>query len=874
MRALFRLVSLGRNLVFRKKKERDLADEIASLLELLVAAKVRDGFSQADARRLALLEIGGAEQLKEQVREVRAGYSVEAIVHDLRYSARVLFQRPLFTAAAVLTLALSIGAGTTAFALIKSKLWRPLAYTNTKDLLQITAWRESHDADVSFPRFTQIQAQNDVFTDVAALVGEKVTVHHGRVAEQVSVARVSDRFFNVLAVQPGCGRFFRPNEHSVVLLSDDYWRKNFGGNRNAIGQFITLAGARTEIIGILPDDFTIPFGDFDVYAPQVTAINFLGKENIDRGAGYLKVIARARPDVSFAGFSDALRVLDLHYRESALENMDANTVLRALPLRETAVRQGRPVIYAIAAAVACLLVLSSVNVVNLILGRLARREREIAVRYALGAGRRRIFQQLISENVLIALLAGISGVLLARIGFAIINFLGSDFLRSAEWKLDRAAIGFASLLTIGNALLLSIAAVIHGPRDPKGAALRQAAQLARPAITSLRACLLVIQVALSLLLATGAGLLLTSLYQVQKVDPGLDPDGVLVADIAPPYKIAERDNYASFTRKMIAEVKAIGGVTNVAAIYGLPLAHDDTFLSYTVANDSRSPVGVRPLTWYRSVSPDYFDTMRIPLRMGRPFTDADRAGNPNVVIISETTARLLFANDNPLGGKIICGGTIQKMYEVIGVVGDVRSLNLDRPVREEMYFSLFQSEEPSVKLVARIAPTAPMGLVGDKVAACLRTVQPNQSTITLQTMRQIIARSLARGRFVALALTFFAGLALFVAMIGIYGVMDYAVSVRTREIGIRLALGARRRDVFRLIIARGMKLVAAGLVIGALVASFCTPLLSTLLYDVRANDPIIFLSATLLLAIVAFLANYLPARRAMRVAPLIALQYE
>jgi predicted permease len=538
------------------------------------------------------------------------------------------------------------------------------------------------------------------------------------------------------------------------------------------------------------------------------------------------------------------------------------------------VRQGRAVVYAVAAAVACVLILSSVNVVNLTLGRLARREREIAVRYALGAGRRRIFQQIVSENILIALMAGIFGIFFARIGFAFINFLGSDFLRSAEWKLDSAATAFAILLTIGNALLLSIASVIHAPREPKGDALRQMAQLASPAITPLRACLLVVQVALSLLLATAAGLLLTSLYRVQKVDPGLDPERVLVADVAPPYKIADRDHYASFTRRMIAQVKATGGVTSVAAIYGLPLAHDDTFLSYTVANDSTNPVGARPVTWYRSVSPDYFETMRIPLRMGRAFTDADRAGGPNVVIISETTARLLFGNDNPLGRKIICGGTIPRTYDVIGVVGDVRSLNLDRPVREEMYFSLFQSEEPSVKLVARVAPEFAMNVAADKVQACLRLIQPNRSTITLQTMRQIMARSLARGRFVAVALTFFAALALFVATIGIYGVMDYAVSVRTREIGIRLALGARGGDVFRLLVVRGMKLVAAGLLIGVTIALCCMPLLSALLYNVRANDPLIFLGATLLLAIVAFLANYLPARRAMRVAPLVALQYE
>jgi len=330
-----------------------------------------------------------------------------------------------------------------------------------------------------------------------------------------------------------------------------------------------------------------------------------------------------------------------------------------------------------------------------------------------------------------------------------------------------------------------------------------------------------------------------------------------------------------FVQQVIDRLKATPGIADAAAVYGLPLAHENTFLSYTVADNSRKPIGARPVTWYRSVSPEYFATMRIPLRKGRCFTDVDGPENPNVVIISETTSQLLFGDNDPLGRKVICGGTIQTTYEVVGVVGDVRSVNLEQPVREEMYFSMFQAEEPTMKLVVRASSSAvTMKTVAGEVQACLRTLSPNESEIRLQTMRQIMARTVARGRFVAVALGIFAALALFVATIGIYGVMDYAVSVRTREIGIRMALGARRSDVFRLIVARGMKLVAAGLAMGAMLALGSTHFLSTLLYNVHPDDPIIFLGAILLLAAVAFLANYLPARRAMRVAPLTALQYE
>ena len=810
------------------------------------------------------------------------GYHFEALILDLRYGGRFLLRNPLFTLTAVLTLALGLGASTAMFSLTKNRLLRPLSYAD--GLLQIAAespLRELHEADVSLPRFEQIRAQQDVFVDLAAFAGERLTILRGDVAEQINVARVSDRFFKMLAVQPLRGRLFLSSENHVggervVLLSYGCWQTRFNGDLKIIGRSITLGDARTTIVGVLPRNFAVPFGDFDVYLPRVSGVTFLSEEQIQRGAGFLKVIARPRRAVSLEQVRTTLATIDRRYRERAGENMDANAVSRALPLRETVVRQARPAFYAVAAAVVCLLILASINVVNLMLGRLVRREKEIAIRYALGAGYKRILQQLVSENILVAVMSGILGMVFAWTGLRAINILGSDFLHRGEAQLDAAAIGFMILLTFGNAFFFAIVSALHAPRDPKGEALRQTSFLARPALSSFRAFLLVTQVALSLLLATAAGLLLTSLHHIQNVDLGLDPYGVFVADISSPFNISAQDgNAGRFIQRAVERLKGIPDISDAAAIYGLPLAHDDTFLSYAVGDRSLGPVGARPVTWYRSVSPEYFSTMRIPLRLGRYFTEADRPESQNVVILSETTARLLFGNSNPLGRKIICGGTVQTTYQVVGVVGDVRSLNPAQPVREEMYFSMFQCEEPAMKLIVRAAShNVDAKVMGEKIQACLRDLDPDQSTTTIQTMRQIMARSVARGRFVAVALAFFAVLALFVATIGIYGVMDYAVSVRTREIGIRLALGAQRRDVIRLIVARGMKVVAIGLLAGGLIAFCSTHFLSTLLYDVSANDPLIFSAAILLLAALAFLANYLPARRAMRVAPLAALQYE
>ena len=704
VRAFFsRLVSLGKNLVRKKRNECDLSEEIACHLELLIAENIRAGLSESEARRAALLEFGGAEQIKEQVREVRAGYSLDVFLQDLRYGARVLRRSPLFATTAVLTVALALGASGAAFTLLKSRLLRPLDYPGSGELLQISAARETHDTDVSFPRFRQIEAQHDVFADVAALVGERSAILRGGVAQQVNVARVSDRFFETLAFRPLLGRIFSPAENGVALLSYDYWQKQFAGDPGTVGCVITLGGIQTKIVGIVPRGLRIPFGEFDIYAPQVTAITFLSGEQMQRGAGFLKVIARSRSGVSFEQVREALRVIDKDYHERAHENMDGDVVSRAAPLRESAVRPGRAVVYTVVAAVACVLVLSSINVVSLVLSRLARRERELAVRYALGAGRSRIFQQLACENIFIAIMAGIFGVLFARIGLATINFFSPDFLRPDELRFSVPSIAFIVVLTFGIAVLLAIASVPRITREPRGAALRQAIGFSQRAVSSVSAFLLVIQIALSLILTTAAGLMLTSLHRVQNINPGLDPGDLFVADISPPSDVAMQTGSAHFVQQVIDRLKTTPGITDAAAVYGLPLAHDDTFLSYIAAGEI-TPTGKRPVTWYRSVSPEYFAALRIPLRMGRAFTGADGPGDPNVVVISETTARLLFGNNNPLGEKIVCGGTIQKTYEVIGVVGDVRSLNLAQPVREEMYFSMFQSEEPSMKLVVRAAP--------------------------------------------------------------------------------------------------------------------------------------------------------------------------
>ena len=373
------------------------------------------------------------------------------------------------------------------------------------------------------------------------------------------------------------------------------------------------------------------------------------------------------------------------------------------------------------------------------------------------------------------------------------------------------------------------------------------------------------------MLAIAAALLIASWHRVRNVELGFDPRGVFVANVSP----TRTEDGTALMQRLIERLQKAPEVANAAAVYGLPLSHNDTFLQYAVADRLMPVIGNRATTWYRAVSPRYFDAMRIPLRIGRAFTDADKLGSQPVVILSGTTAQLLFGDLNPIGRKIVCGGTIQTTHEIVGVVGDVRSFNLSQPVREEMYFPMAQCEEPSMTLIVRArSDGARTKVIAKKIRASLQQLDASLAVTAPQPMQRIIAKSVARDRFVAVALALFAGLALLVAMTGVYSVMDYAVSQRTREIGVRLALGARRRDIFRLIVAGGMKLVGVGLALGLLVALGCMRFLSNLLYGVSATDPLVFGFVILLLAAVAFLANYFPARRAMRVAPLTALQYE
>jgi putative ABC transport system permease protein len=535
----------------------------------------------------------------------------------------------------------------------------------------------------------------------------------------------------------------------------------------------------------------------------------------------------------------------------------------------------RPLFYVLIIGVSCVVTVAVINVANLLLARLARRRREIALRYALGASYGRVALQLTIENILLVFGAIALGMLFAWVGLNHISVQASELLRESETKFDGEVICFGLAVAFITTSLFAMISVIHARHGGASEMLLNSARSETESgpFTRFHTCLVVTQVALSLVLVAAAVLVMVSFIQLQRVNPGFDPQALFVTQISPPFDRQASDaSVSALYEKLIKRLKATPEIAAAAAAYGVPLARDDTFLSYTRTERPVSVVGERAVTWYRCISPDYFATMRIPLSRGRDFSTQDDQTSSNVVILSETTARLLFGDTEPIGRKIICGGTIQATHTVIGVVGDVRSFDLALPVREEMYFSMFQASEPSMKVIVRAAsPQSGAPEIESIMRLAVAEVDPGLAVGSTEPMLRLIAHSITRPRIASFALACFAALAILVASVGVYSIVDCAVSERTREIGLRLALGASRQTVFWLIIGRGLKLVTIGLISGTIVACAIAPLVSGLLFNVSATDSRVFTAVIFLLVALAFLASYLPARRAMTVAPIVTL---
>ncbi|MCI0336773.1 MAG: ABC transporter permease [Acidobacteria bacterium] len=810
---------------------------------------------------------------------------MQTIWQDIRYGLRMLMKRPGFTLIAVITLALGIGANTAIFSVIYAVMLRPLPYWESERLVMI--WETDNPGrepgSVAPANFLDWRAQSRTLEDMAASRHWGFNLTGRDRPEQLNGAVVSTNLFPVLGVKPILGRAFRPEEGQpgssrVVILSEGLWQRRFGADPNIIGQELTLNAERFTVVGVMPEEVRYPEETQLWVAPRRLVPDFPLNPTADatqiRGHQYMRVIGRLQPG---ATLKEAQAEMDTIARrlaqQYAASNADAGVLL--VPLRDQLFGNLPQSLRILFGAVGFVLLIACANVANLLLARAAVRQKEMAIRAALGAGRIRLARQFLSESVLLALLGGCAGLLLALWGIGPLAALGPQSLRAInDLGVDGRILAFTLLVSVMTGIFFGLIPALQASKPDLNESLKETG---RTAVGGLRrnrihSLLVVSEIALSLVLLIGASLLIKSFWRLQQVNPGFNPERALTMNLSlPASSYPDKYQQASFFARVLQRIGALPAVESVGGISRLPLRGGNSSRSFTI--EGRPPAARNPVADFRVITPGYFRAMGIPLMKGRVFNEKDNQHSPGVAIVSEAMARRYWPNEDVIGKRLtisLSDGDLP--CEVIGLVGNVRHSGLEIEAAPEMYVSYLQSPWPSMTLVVRSAADA--GTIMAAVREGIWAEDKNQPISSVTTMEQLITASTAARRFNMLLLALFAGVAVILAAVGIYGVMAYSVSLRRQEIGIRMALGARSRDVFKLVAGQGLRLTLTGVVIGLAVASVLTRLLSNLLYGVSATDPATFVAIALLLALISMLACYIPARRATKVDPMVALKYE
>ncbi len=877
-------------LLHRKQREREFAEELESHLALHIEDNLRAGLSPEEARRVALVKLGGVTQVQELHREQRGLPMLEILFQDLRFGLRMLRKNPGFTFIAVLTLALGIGANTLIFTLVNAVLLRPLAFPQSERIVRVfetsRTWNES---TISPPNFIDWQAQQTAFERLAAFQGATFDLTGQDGIEQIAGMRVSADFFPLLGVNAVRGRSFSPEDDKlggppVILLSHRFWLARLSGDANAVGRTLTLGGRNYTILGVLPADFEFISPQTELWTPLR-----LGDEGhrMRRTERYLQAVARLRPGVTPQQAQTEMDGLAARLAQQ-YPDANANSGVRLVPLQEHLFGNLRNSLLILLGAVGFVLLIVCANLASLQLARAATRQREFAVRASLGASGGRLTRQLLTESMLLSLAGAAAGLLLARWGLALLVPLwqqsgGASALaisRLNRMGLDAYVLGFTLLIALLTGFLFGLAPVWHALRVNLVASLKESRAGALWSGRRPQSALVVIEVALALVLLVGAGLMLNSLWRLGRVNPGFAAEHLLTLRVAAPaVRIAgdraeSNRKTAAFFREISERVRTVPGVVAADVINVVPLNIEGASTRFTIENRLPATPADVPTVPYRVLGPDYFRTMGIPLLRGRAFDYADAADAPGVVIVNDTLAKRFWPNEDPTGQRIRRGGldSTGPWLTVVGVMNDVKSFGLDESARPELYIPHAQFAWPEVTLVVRAA-TEPLNLVG-ALRAQILAVDRSTLVTNVRTMEEWLARSVAARRFNGQLLLGFAVLALVLAGVGIYGVMAYAVTARTHEIGIRRALGAQPNEVLKLIVRQGIKLALGGVLLGLGGALALTRLLKTFLFGVSPTDPLTFALIALLLLLVALLACWLPARRATKVDPLIALRHE
>lgn len=878
MRSVRRLLTRLSNFATGRRDEDRLKEEIEEHIALQTAENLRAGLSPVEAHRQAMLKFGGIEAIKEDYRAERGMPFIDTLLQDIHFALRMLRKSPGFTAVAVLTLALGIGANAAIFSIVDEVLLRPLPFKDAGRLVDLTEYNPGkvENAGVPFPDYLVLRQRNTVFDETAAYflvtASNDVVLGGPSSTERERYSTVTNSFFTILGVQPALGHGFSaadeiPGGAKVFLVSDALWHTLFGGNPQAIGKEYLLDGENFTLVGVMPPGFDFPNG-CGIWVPTST----LGESGIrDRISHPYHVLGHLRRGVSLA--QAQVQIEGIQERLARIySKTDANWHIGARPLLNEVVGNVRTSLFVLLAAVGFILLVACSNVVNLMLARASAREREFAIRATLGAGRMRLLRQNLTESLVIVGTSAAVALAFAKWGFALIVSLTQIHLpRMEAFQLSGPVLAFLAAIGALTTVLVGLAPALQASRQEPQGALRDGQRGGGSSLRSrrLRGGLVISEVALALLLLCGAGLTLRSFRQLNRVNPGFQPEHLLTMKIAlPSGEYPKLEQTSAYLDRLLERLRMLPGVQAAAAASTLPLSGESDWGTFQIAGNATPDWTSFSTADWRGVSADYFRTLEIPVLRGREFTAAD-VKNPNTLIINAAAAKKFWPGTDPLGQRIVTRDRRDSL-EVIGVVGDVKGAGLDAQAKPEIYTLLRGFWYAFLVLRTDQEPASVISAARAQVAAIDKGVPVYQ----VATMDELLSRSVAPQRFDVFLLGLFAALALVLAAIGIYGVLSFGVSQRTHEIGIRLALGAHPREILRLIVRQGLQLVVVGLILGIVASLALTRFMSSLLFEVRATDPLTFVAVAVLLALVALLACYVPARRAMRTDPMVALRYE
>jgi putative ABC transport system permease protein len=879
------------------EREARIVRELATQLEDCCREAIARGVSEAEADRLTQAQVADWDAMARDLRRADRAHarprmerviaSIEEVHHptpgalkmladlltDARYAVRQLIKTPGFTVVAVLTLAFGIGATTAIFSVVNTVMLRPLPYPDAERLVRVFERVPQYGRfSVAPANFLDWRQQNTVFERIAAYAPGSDTFAGTDGPERIPRASVSWDIFELLGVAPALGRGFReeedaPGRNGVVVISHGLWQRRFGSDPGVLGQTISLSGTPVTIVGVMPAGFYFPNREAEFWRPIAFAAN------PTRGGHFLGVIARLKPAVTLAQADAEMRTiaerLAVQYPQNSRDESAETAVLR-----ELIVGPVRPMLFTLLAAVGVVVLIACANVANLLLVRASVREREIAIRTALGAGRRRIAMQMLTESLVLAVAGGALGVLLAYLAISPIQSMGVGTIpRVTELALDPTVLVVTLLVTLGTGVIFGLAPAWQAARGGAGAALKEGGRSSTGSSGRwMRHSLLVAEVALSIVLLVGATLLIRSFAKLTSVDPGFDADRVLAFQVAlPPGAYPEDHHRVAFYDRLLDRLRGLPGAEAAAMTQALPM-RGDYVLSFEIQGRPPAQPDDEQSANHRVVSPEYFAAMGIPLLRGRLLSERDTQTTPMVAVVDQAFVQRHFPSEDPIGRGIDIGNGTDGFYEIVGVVGDVHHGGLDATATPTMYVPYKQDVFSAMWIVVKTGgdPASLAGMARQSV----RELDGALPAFSIMPLAEVVNESVAQRRFSMMLLGLFAFVALFLAAVGLYGVVAYTVSQRTQEIGLRMAIGAEPGDVMRMVVGGGMKLATIGVAIGVAGALALASLIASMLYGVTAFDPASYVVTAAVLLVVAALACWIPARRAMRVDPLVALRQE